>query len=286
MCDAIGFGSFVALGIVADAPAEGVAFIEEQCRFGVNEGGARNGGSDFSGGTVEPAKTTGEGAAENAFLNPGFILFEFFVCSKAGEFGAGAGATGRAIESFAGALNKIPGMRAGDGWRTKEFDVIDFRKPLVIDRLTNAPAKIGKLFSVGEGQIVAVSFGKEKPVAAPGNITVHRTRAGNIYDERTFGAPTGDVGEENDSGSAGGIGGFEKSCANDDVRAARFIYNCRAESVKLVAKNAKPIGHAAAAEVGSAADDYASRFATGVRVYDRDASHETKPRFIGRTNRG
>jgi len=95
-----------------------------------------------------------------------------------------------------------------------------------------------------------------------------------------------DVVEENDSGSAGGIGGFEKSCANDDVRAARFIYNCRAESVKLVAKNAKPIGHAAAAEVGSAADDYASRFATGVRVYDRDSSHETKPRFIGRTNRG
>jgi hypothetical protein len=41
----------------------------------------------------------------------------------------------------------------------------------------------------------------------------------------------------------------------------------------LVAKNVEPIGHAPTTEVGCTADDDASRFATGVRVYDGNASH-------------
>src|SRR5262249_44839168 len=157
MCDAIGPGSFMTFRIVANAPAERIAFIEEQGGFGIDECGAGNGRGDFSRSAVEPAKAASECAAKDAFLNAGFIFFEFFVGRKAGKFGAGAGAARRTIEGFAGALDKIAGMRAGDCGRAEKFDVIDFRKALIVDGFTNAPAKVGKLFSVGERQIVAVS---------------------------------------------------------------------------------------------------------------------------------
>src|SRR5262249_43974701 len=144
-----------------------------------------------------------------------------------------------------------------------------------------APAKIRKLFGIGEGQIVAISFSKEKPVATPRNITANRAHPRNVYDERTFGAPTGDVRnrnftifvecgrndsdpsfnamlagrnaanveksgneadgsmtanaeityvvEENDSGATAWIGRFEKTCADNDIRAAGFIDDRGAE---------------------------------------------------------
>src|SRR4051794_2921801 len=136
--------------IVADAPAEGVAFIEEQSGFGIDECGAGNARSDLSGGAVQPAKTAGECAAQNAFLNPGFVLVEFIIRGEAGEFGAGASAAGGAIISFAGALDEIAGVRAGHGGRSEKFNVIDFREALAIDGLANAPAKFGQLFSIGE----------------------------------------------------------------------------------------------------------------------------------------
>ena len=140
----------MAFRIVAYAPAERISFIEEQGRFGIDEGGTGNGRSDFSGGAIEPSKTASERASQNAFLDPGFVLFELFVSGEAGEFGTGAGAARGTIESFAGALHKIAGMRAGHRRRAKEFDVIDFREALVVDGLADAPAKFGKLFSVGE----------------------------------------------------------------------------------------------------------------------------------------
>jgi hypothetical protein len=50
----------------------------------------------------------------------------------------------------------------------------------------------------------------------------------------------------------------------------------------LVAKNVEPLGHAAAAEVGCATDNNASRFATSVRVYDGNAPHADVWSFFAR----
>jgi len=181
---------------------------------------------------------------------------------------------------------------------------------------------------------VAVPFGEEKPVAAPCNVSANRPCTGNIDDERTFLAPTGNVGDrnftvfvqsgsdnpdgcfnamlarinaahvrkscdetdgsmaahaevtdivkKNDSGGTGGIGRFEKGSADDDIGAARFVHDCRAEPVVLVAENVQSLLHAAAAEFGSPADNDPSRFATGVRVYDGDSSHADVSSFFVR----
>src|SRR5262249_44299746 len=98
---------FMTVGVVADAPTERIAFIKQQGGFGIYKGGASNGRRDFSGGAVEPTKTAGERAAEDAFLNPGLAFFEFFVRGEAGKFGAGARAAGRTIVSLARALDEV-----------------------------------------------------------------------------------------------------------------------------------------------------------------------------------
>jgi hypothetical protein len=82
-----------------------------------------------------------------------------------------------------------------------------------------------------------------------------------------------DIIEEDDSGGAGWIGRFEKSCADNDIGAAGFVHDGGTKAVMSPAKNVQSFRHAAAAEVGPAADNDASRFATGVRVYDGNASH-------------
>ena len=181
------------LGTVPDAPAEGIAFVEQERGFGIDKGGASDGWRNFTRGAIQPAKTSGEGAAENAFLNPGLVFFEFFVGGEAGKFGAGAGAARGTVERFARTLNEISRMRARNGRRTEKFDVIDFRKALSVDCLANAPTEFGELFSIGERQIVSVLFGEEKPVATPGNIAPNWPHARNINNEGFFRAPTRNV---------------------------------------------------------------------------------------------
>jgi len=267
----------LALEAIADAPTEGIAFVEEQGGFGVDEGGAGDGWSNFTRSAVEPAKTACESAAENAFLNPRFVFCEFFVGREAGELCARAGAARRAIIGFAGALDEIAGVRAGNGWWTEQFNVIDLRKALAVDGLTNLPANFGKLFRICKSEVVAVFFGEEKPVAAPGDIAANWTYAGDFGYESGPGAPTGNifdgdgpivvkgggdnsdgrfdsvfarfdtahisescdqsdgtvtahaevahVVEEYNASGAGEIGRFEQSSADDDIRAAGFVYD-------------------------------------------------------------
>jgi hypothetical protein len=319
------FSLFVKLRSVADAPAEGIPFVEQQRGFGIHESGASDGRSNFARSAIKPAKSTSESTAENAFLNPRLVFFEFLVGSKAREFGAGAGAARGTIECFAGTLNKIAGMRAGNGRWTEKFDVINFRKALIVDRLANAPTEFSELFSIGERQVVSVLFGEEKPVATPRDITPNGTHAGNLSNKGFFRAPTRnvddgdfaifmkgrrddanrcldamlartnaahvsesrdqpngsvtahaqitDVVEENDAGDTGGIGWFEKRCADNNIGATRFVYDSGAEGVVLIAENVKSIGHRPTAKVGSAADDNARRFPAGMRVYDGNALH-------------
>jgi hypothetical protein len=50
----------------------------------------------------------------------------------------------------------------------------------------------------------------------------------------------------------------------------------------LVAKNVQPLRHAAAAEFGCAPDNDSSRFATGMGVYDGNASHADVSIFFAR----
>lgn len=325
MFDAIGLGSFETFGIVADAPAERIAFIEEQRGFGIDESGAGNGGGDFPGSTVKPAKTASEGAAENAFLNPGLALFKFFVRRETGQFCTSAGAAWRTVEGFAGALNEVARMGSGNCWRAEKFDVIDLREALIIDGLANLPTEFGKLVSIGKREIVTVSFGEKKPISTPGDITADRSGTRNFDGERAFGPPAWDVChrhlavfvqggsdntngrldavpagmnaahvgesgnepngsmaahaevtdviEEDDTCDAGRIGRFEQGCANDNIGAAGFIYDCGTKGVMTFAKSFEPVLHAAMTEVRPTTDDDASRLAAGVGVYDGDSSH-------------
>ena len=91
-----------------------------------------------------------------------------------------------------------------------------------------------------------------------------------------------DIVEKNDARSARGIGWLEKGCADDNIRAARFVDDRGSERVMLVAKNFQPFGDAAAAKVGAAANDDASGFATSMRVYDGNASHAEVPSLFAR----
>jgi hypothetical protein len=86
-------------------------------------------------------------------------------------------------------------------------------------------------------------------------------------------AKVADIVEKYHARDAGWVGRFEEGRADDHIGAARLVYDGGTERVMLVAKNFQSVRDAAAAEIGSATDDNASRFATGVRVYDGDAPH-------------
>ena len=146
-------------------PTERIALIQQQGGLGIDKGGASNGGSDFSRRAVQPAKPARKGAAEDAFLDPGFALCEFCVGGEAGKFGAGAGAARGAVIGFARALNKIARVGARDGSRAEEFDMIDLRKALGIDCLANTPTDIGQPVRIFQRQFMAVFLREEKPIA-------------------------------------------------------------------------------------------------------------------------
>lgn len=81
------------------------------------------------------------------------------------------------------------------------------------------------------------------------------------------------VVEEDDAGNAGTIGRFEKRCADNHVRAARFVDDGGTEGVMLFAKHVQSFGYCAPTEVRPPIDDNASGFATSVRIYDGNTSH-------------
>ena len=79
-------------------------------------------------------------------------------------------------------------------------------------------------------------------------------------------AQIANIVKKNYAGGAGRIGGLTQQGADHNVRAARLVYHCRAESIVLDAKAIQTLGQRAAAKVGTSAEDYACRLPTRVGV--------------------
>src|SRR5437899_8740321 len=90
-----------------DSPTKRVAFVEYQRRFCIHVGSAGNDRSNFSAGSIQPAVSPSEGAAEDAFLHPRSAFGQFSIGRQAGEFGAGASAARRTVIGFTRALDKV-----------------------------------------------------------------------------------------------------------------------------------------------------------------------------------
>src|SRR5438067_1466100 len=58
--------------------------------------------------------------------------------------------------------------------------MIHLRKPLRIHGLANTPANIRELVNVAQRKVVTVFAGKEKPIAAPGDIACDLADVGNV----------------------------------------------------------------------------------------------------------
>src|SRR5437667_6429046 len=112
------------------SPAVGVFFIQQLGRFRIHESCAGNDRRNFSCSAIEPTKLSGEGTADDAFLNPGRTLGEFSICGQAGELRARTRAAPRAVISFARALDKIARMSARSRRRRKKLNMINLGKSL------------------------------------------------------------------------------------------------------------------------------------------------------------
>src|SRR5207247_11344714 len=104
-----------------DAPAEWVLFVQQQSRFPIDKGRAGDGGNDLVAGA---SKTAGEGASQDAFLDPGLAFPQASLRRQASEFRAGPRAARGAIISFARAENKVARMRSRGFRGAEQFDVI------------------------------------------------------------------------------------------------------------------------------------------------------------------
>ena len=79
-------------------------------------------------------------------------------------------------------------------------------------------------------------------------------------------AEIADIVKKNNTGFAGGIARLAKQRADDSVRAARFVYDGRPKAIVVRAEPLDKLSKRAISKIGSARDDHASGFATGVRI--------------------
>ena len=75
-----------------------------------------------------------------------------------------------------------------------------------------------------------------------------------------------DIVKEDYTSGAGSVFGLNQQRADDDIRAARLIYDSRAKVVELLLKAGAPGLKRPQAQIRSALDDHPSRFTRGVRI--------------------
>ena len=117
---------------------EGITWIEQQCGFGVDEGGACDPGYDFA---LVDAYASLEDAANDTFLSPDLSFLEFAIGVETRELRTGTGAARGAVVGFTRAKDKIPTMAGGIAGWSKDFDVIDLTtvgscNAILLQRLT------------------------------------------------------------------------------------------------------------------------------------------------------
>jgi hypothetical protein len=152
-------------------------------------------GSILPRGPIEPAKASGEAAAENALLHPRGAFGQLAVGGEAGELGAGARAAGRAVVRLARAQHVVPALRARHGRRREQLHVIHLGKPLRVHRLPHAPGVIMQRVQFHGIQDEAMPLHEEKPVATVRHVAPDVANAGHVHRHAAGFAVAGDVGD-------------------------------------------------------------------------------------------
>lgn len=150
--------------------------IEDENGFAVDEGPASDDGKDFFR-IGDRLKGSIKDRADDAGLAPDFAFLEVSGSGKAGQLGAGSGATGRAVVSFSRTEDKVLGIsvQSIEG-RAENLDVIDFcaigsRNPLSLESLANGGRELGEVVDVFAADGGPLPGDEEEPVAAPGDVS-------------------------------------------------------------------------------------------------------------------
>src|SRR5947209_12957038 len=130
--------------ILPNSPAKRIVLVQEQRSFRGDKRATGDSGADGALGAVQPAIRPLQRTADNALLYPRLVLGQVRVGSQACQFGAGAGAAGRAIIRFPWAQNKIACV-AGASRRAEQLNMIDFRKTLSGHGLADFPGLFDQL---------------------------------------------------------------------------------------------------------------------------------------------
>ena len=109
---------------------------------------AGDGRRDFALGAVAPPIAADEDTADQALLDPRFVLGQFAVRGETGELRARARAAGRPVIGLARAQHEVPAVNAGQFAGRKELHVIDQRVSVGIHRRTDAPRELGQRLDV------------------------------------------------------------------------------------------------------------------------------------------
>src|ERR1039457_1289623 len=159
-----------------DPVAKRVAGIEQQFGFCDDVGVAGNFRVDCA---IHHGDCSFEYAAGDAFLTPDLAGQQLAVSVETGQFGGGAGAAWRTVVSLARTKHETFAVGARGGGGAKEFDVVDEAAPRArnavrFQTLADAPCEIGEFVDAAERKFLPVPVAQVKPIAAPGDVTVHR----------------------------------------------------------------------------------------------------------------
>src|SRR5690242_9867060 len=75
--------------------------------------------------------------------------------------------------------------------------MVNLRKALGVHGLTHSPAEFGELLGSSQTQFLTMMLDQEKPVSAPGHISLDRAASRNVYLDRFLCPPARDVQDRN-----------------------------------------------------------------------------------------
>src|SRR5580698_432653 len=171
------------MSLSVDAPTKSVARIKDEGRLRSDESRTRNAGQQLS---LAQCEAAFENTTDDAFLAPDLAGSEKAFRIQAGQLGAGAGATRRAVVLLARAEHEVPAVYSLSERGAVELDVINFRPLRALNLvgaecLAGGPGKADELFQIFPLDEIGVMLDQKEPVATIGDVSRHFAVSGYFH---------------------------------------------------------------------------------------------------------
>src|SRR5712691_898694 len=165
-----------------DSPAERIALVDDQRRFGRDVGGAADGRQDRA---IDDVHRSIEGCADDTLLTPRLAFCEQSVFEQAGKLGARARPAWRTAIRISGAEDEVSAVGVATFRWSEESHLMDrlpgrARDSIANERLTNRPGHLRQPFNSPDSELLGVLGAEEEPIPAPRNVADELSHAVEI----------------------------------------------------------------------------------------------------------